>query len=82
MSMPKFTAEASVYRTRGHYHQAAQVIDQNQRALLVAQGCTTVCTPDPPPVDDCVPACVRDCRAAGGIALQCLARCQARCGEE
>jgi hypothetical protein len=80
MNLPGFRAQASLYKTSGSYHQAAQAIDQNQRALLVSQGCTTICTPDPPPPPDCVPACVMDCRRRGGIALQCLAECRERCG--
>ena len=68
MNMPRFTAESSLYPSRGFYaamrldvHQESEVI----RPALTGRNCLRMCGQD----SDCLDCCM--CLARGGRAPQC-----------
>jgi len=69
VNMPGFTAEASIYRARGHYYQAAgKAFGQSPRDVRLAQ------------VTDCFRRCFDDCKRKGDTPLlQCAAQCHEQC---
>jgi hypothetical protein len=65
MSMPGFTAEASLDKTSGYYHSAHAFTEAGGNALRPAQRC---CAPEPhPPL------------MPWGFGWRCNAECQERC---
>jgi hypothetical protein len=67
MNMPGFTAEASLEKTRGHYHSAHTFAEAGGNALLPAQRCCA-----PPPHPPLMP---------WGFGWRCVQQCFGRCDE-
>jgi hypothetical protein len=69
MSMPGFSAEASLHKPHGYYHSAHAFTAAGGNALLPAQWC---CAPEPHPP-------LMPWSASWACDWRCLGRCEARC---
>ncbi len=69
MNMPGFNAEASIYRTPGHYYMAPTAIYKNGSVQPAQQNCPPWCIQD----------CIAGCQADGLSKTRCTMLCNQDC---